>query len=55
MGCCMPKLVTRPPKYTLHKASGQAIVKINGKVHYMKKWGEVQLLKVAERMQKSGG
>ena len=38
MGCCMPKLVTRPPKYTLHKGSGQAIVKINGKVHYLGPW-----------------
>ncbi len=38
MGCCMPKLVTRPPKYTRHKASGQAIVKINGKVHYLGPW-----------------
>ena len=27
----MPKLVTRPPKYARHKASGQAVVKINGK------------------------
>ncbi len=38
MACCMPKLVTRPPKYTLHKAFGQAIVKINGKVHYLGPW-----------------
>lgn len=30
----MPKLITRPPKYADHKASGRAVVKINGKVRY---------------------
>jgi hypothetical protein len=34
----MPKLVTRPPKYAFHKASGQAVVKINGKVVYLGRW-----------------
>jgi len=31
----MPKLVTRGPKYSRHKASGQAIVKVGGRVHYL--------------------
>ena len=31
----MPKLLTRPPKYARHKASGQAVVKIGGKLRYL--------------------
>ena len=31
----MPKLVRQLPKYALHKASGQAIVKFHGKTHYL--------------------
>lgn len=31
----MPKLSFRPPKYTRHKASGQAIVKFGGRVRYL--------------------
>ena len=33
--CRMPKLLTKPPKYTCHKASGQAVVKVGGKVRYL--------------------
>jgi hypothetical protein len=31
----MPKLITRPSKYTCHKASGQAVVKVGGKLRYL--------------------
>jgi hypothetical protein len=31
----MPKLTNRLPKYRLHKASGQAIVTLNGFDHYL--------------------
>ncbi len=35
----MPKLVNRPPKYSLHKPSGQAKVRYNGKTTYLGKHG----------------
>ena len=35
----MPRLITRPPKYSLHKASGQAVVKFCGRVHYLVPFG----------------
>ncbi len=35
----MPKLSTRPPKYSHHKASGQATVKFNGRVRYLGPYG----------------
>ena len=31
----MPKLTHRLPKYRLHKASGQAVVTLNGSDHYL--------------------
>lgn len=31
----MPRLKNRAPKYALHKASGQAIVRINGRIRYL--------------------
>ena len=31
----MPRLLHRPPKYRRHKASGQAVVTIAGKDHYL--------------------
>lgn len=34
----MPKLVSRLPKYRRHKASGQAVVFINGKDFYLGSW-----------------
>ena len=34
----MPKLVNRPPKYRHHKASGLAVLTINGKDYYLGKW-----------------
>jgi hypothetical protein len=34
----MPKLTHRPPTYRKHKASGQAIVTINGTDHYLGPW-----------------
>lgn len=38
-GYVVPKLSTRPPKYTRHKASGQATVKFGGKVRYLGPFG----------------
>jgi hypothetical protein len=35
----MPKLINRPPKYSLHKPSGQAKVRYNGKTLYLGKHG----------------
>jgi hypothetical protein len=35
----MPKLLNRPPKYSLHKPSGQAKVRYNGKTIYLGKHG----------------
>lgn len=35
----MPRLVYKPPGYSLHKASGQARVKFNGKTTYLGKFG----------------
>jgi hypothetical protein len=34
----MPRLVAATPKYRHHKASGQAIVTIAGKDHYLGPW-----------------
>jgi hypothetical protein len=31
----MPRLIHAPPKYRKHKASGQAVVTINGRDHYL--------------------
>ena len=38
----MPKLSTRPPEYCHHKASGQAVVKFNGRVRYLEPYGSPQ-------------
>lgn len=35
----MPKLLKRPPKYRLHKSTGQAVVSIGGKVHQLGPYG----------------
>ncbi len=35
----MPRLMNRVPKYSLHKASGQARVKYNGRVKYLGVYG----------------
>ena len=35
----MPRLKHKPPSYSLHKASGQAVVKFDGQVHYLGKYG----------------
>lgn len=35
----MPKLKHKPPSYSLHKASGQAVVKIDGRARYLGKYG----------------
>src|SRR5947209_2698939 len=32
-------MTTRTPSYCLHKATGQAVVRINGKDHYLGKFG----------------
>jgi hypothetical protein len=39
MEAAMPRLVNKPPSYSLHKASGQARVKYNGKTTYLGKFG----------------
>ena len=38
----MPKLVTRPPKYARHKASGQAVVKVGKILHYLGPHGSAE-------------
>ena len=38
----MPKLLTRPPKYALHKASGQAVVKVGKRLHYLGPWNSAE-------------
>jgi hypothetical protein len=38
-GFAMPNAGSRVPGYRLHKASGRAIVKLGGKVHYLGKHG----------------
>jgi integrase len=38
----MPKLITRPPKYARHKASGQAVVKVNRRLRYLGPWNFVE-------------
>ena len=35
----MPRLVSQTPKYRKHRASGQAIVELGGKVHYLGSYG----------------
>ena len=35
----MPKLLNKLPKYSLHKATGQAKVRIQGRDHYLGKHG----------------
>ena len=35
----MPRLKHQTPKYFLHKASGQAVVKIDGRCRYLGKYG----------------
>jgi integrase len=38
----MPRLVHRTPKYTLHKASGQAVVKIDGRLFYLGRFNSLE-------------
>ena len=38
----MPKLVHAVPKYAKHKASGQAIVRFNGEMHYLGPYGSAK-------------
>jgi len=35
----MPRLKHKPPSYSLHKASGQAVVTFNRRDHYLGKYG----------------
>ena len=35
----MPRLKHKLPSYSLHKASGQAVVKFDGRAHYLGKYG----------------
>src|SRR5688572_24316012 len=34
----MPKLINRTPKYRCHKATGQAVVTLSGRDHYLGPW-----------------
>lgn len=45
----MPKLTNRDPKYSLHKASGRAVVTIDGKDIYLGLWGSVASKKEYDR------
>lgn len=38
----MPKLKNRPPAYRLHRCSGQAIVTLNGRDHYLGTYGSAE-------------
>lgn len=46
----MPKLVHRLPKYSKHKASGQAVVSIGGKDHYLGPFGSAASRKEYDRL-----
>src|SRR5690606_7061094 len=35
----MPRLVSQTPKYRKHRASGQAVVELGGRVHYLGPYG----------------
>lgn len=35
----MPKLSNRPPRYSHHRASGRALVRLDGQVHYLGSYG----------------
>jgi hypothetical protein len=35
----MPRLVHRTPTYSRHRASGQAVITVNGKDHYLGEYG----------------
>lgn len=39
MNRIIPKLTRRVPKYSLHKTSGQALIKLGGKTFYLGKYG----------------
>src|SRR4051794_22801812 len=42
MEAAMPKLVYKLPSYSLHKPSGQAKVRFNGKTTYLGKFGTAE-------------
>ena len=46
----MPKLKNRQPKYRKHKASGQAVVTLNGVDHYLGKHGSEQSRRSDDRL-----
>jgi integrase len=46
----IPKLNGRPPKYSLHKPTGQAKVTMNGKVTYLGKWKSHESLEAYDRL-----
>ena len=41
--CTMSKPTQRTPSYCLHRASGQAVVRIDGKDHYLEKYDTPKL------------
>jgi hypothetical protein len=41
--CTMCKFTQRTPAYCLHRASGQAVVRIDGKDHYLEKYDTPKL------------
>jgi hypothetical protein len=45
----MSKLTNRLPKYRLHKASGQAVVTLNGVDHYLGNHGSEDSKKAYQR------
>lgn len=46
----MPRLKYKLPRYTLHKATGQAIVKFDGRAHYLGKYGTPESLAAYHRL-----
>jgi integrase len=38
----MPRLVNVPPRYRLHKGTGQAVVRVNGRDRYLGKYNSIQ-------------
>ncbi len=46
----MPKLKNRPPSYRLHRCSGQAIVTLNGRDHYLGVYGSPESQATYQRL-----
>ena len=46
----MPKLTVRTPKYRLHRASGQAVVALNGRDIYLGRWNTPESKREYQRL-----